>query len=140
MIRQPGREQLNRLTAKTLDQVFVMRVKEGLSCSQFEAQALTDLVKEVYFPWLAQPEAIQAGQLAMTAVSDDEPGHKPLSKCKMVPVVLTLYAGEADHAYRLTQERTQGTVALRRRQMMRMAQGRWTRRPVDGRGLCLPDL
>jgi hypothetical protein len=40
-----------------------MRVKEGMGCSQFEAQALTDLVKEVYFPWLAQPEAIQAGQL-----------------------------------------------------------------------------
>ena len=48
MIRQPEREQLNRLTAKTLDQVFIMQVKEGLSCSQFEAEALTDLVKEVY--------------------------------------------------------------------------------------------
>lgn len=99
-----------------------MRVKEGLGCSQFEAQALTELVKEVYFPWLAQPEAIQAGQLAMTAVSADEPGHKPLSSCKMVPVVLTLYAGEKDHEYRLAQEGTQGTVALRRRQMVRMAQ------------------
>ena len=94
MKRQPEREQLNRLTVKTLDQVFIMRVKEGLGCSQFEAEALTGLVKEVYFPWLSQPEAIQAGQLAMTAVSADEPGHKPLSKRKMVPVVLTLYAGE----------------------------------------------
>jgi hypothetical protein len=122
MIRQPEREQLNRLTAKTLDQVFAMRVKEGLSCSQFEAEALTDLVKEVYFPWLAQPEAIQAGQLAMTAVSADEPGHKALSQCKMVPVVLTLYAGEEDYAYRLAQEGAQGTVALRRRQIVRMAQ------------------
>lgn len=122
MIRQPEREQLNRLTAKTLDQVFAMRVKEGMGCSQFEAQALTDLVKEVYFPWLAQPEAIQAGQLAMTAVSADEPGHKPLSQCKMVPVVLTLYAGEEDHKYRLAKEGAQGTVALRRRQIVRMAQ------------------
>jgi hypothetical protein len=122
MIRQPEREQLKRLTAKTLDQVFVMRAREGLGCSQFEAQALTELVKEVYFPWLAQPEAIQAGQLAITVVSADEPGHKPLSKCKMVPVVLTLYAGEEDHEYRLAQEGTQGTVALRRRQMVRMAQ------------------
>lgn len=122
MIRQREREQLNRLSSKTLDQVFVMRVKEGLSCSQFEAEALTDLVKEVYFPWLAQPETIQAGQLAMTAVSADEPGHKPLSQCKMVPVVLTLYAGEEDYAYRLTQEGPQGTVALRRRQLVRMAQ------------------
>ena len=122
MIRQPEREQLKRLTAKTLDQVFVMRAREGLSCSRFEAEALTELVKEVYFPWLAQPQAVQAGQLAMTVVSTDEPGHKPLSKCKMVPVVLTLYAGKKDHEYRLAQEGAQGTVALRRRQIMRMAQ------------------
>jgi len=121
MIRQPEREQLNRLTVETLDQVFIMRAKEGLGCSQFEAEALTDLVKEVYFPWLSQPEAIQAGQLAMTAVSADEPGHKPLSKCKMVPVVLTLYAGEEDHRYRLSRKGPKGTVALRQRQIERMA-------------------
>jgi len=76
MIRQPGREQLNRLTVKTLDQVFIMRAKEGLGCSQFEAEALTDLVKEVYFAWLSQ---LEARQLVMTAVSADAPGHKPLT-------------------------------------------------------------
>lgn len=97
MIRQPEREQLNRLTVKTIDQVFIMRAKEGLGCSQFKAEALTELVKEVHFPRLSQPEAIQAGQLAITAVSADEPGHKPLSRCKMVPVILTLHAGGADH-------------------------------------------
>ena len=32
MIRHPGQEQLHRLTVKTLDQVFVMRVREGLGC------------------------------------------------------------------------------------------------------------
>ena len=53
MRRQPECEQLNRLTVKTPDQVFIMRVKEGLGCSQFEAEALTDLAKEVYFPWLS---------------------------------------------------------------------------------------
>ena len=121
MIRQPEREQLNRLNVKTLDQVFITRVKEGLGCSMFEAQALTELVKEVYFPWLSQPEAIQAGQLATTAVSADEPGHKPLSKCKMVSVVLTLYAGKEDHQYRLSRG-PNGTVALRQRQIERMAQ------------------
>ncbi len=55
MIRQPEIEQLHRLSVKTLDQVFITRAQEGLSCSLFEAQALTDLVREVYFPWLAQP-------------------------------------------------------------------------------------
>jgi len=120
MIRNPAHEQLHRLTVKTLDQVFTMRVKEGLGCSQFEAEALTDLVKEVYFPWLSRPEAIQAGQLVLTAVSADEPGHKPLAECKMVPVVLTLYAGQEDHQYRLSQGRN-GVAALRRRQLVRMA-------------------
>jgi hypothetical protein len=41
MIRQPEREQLNRLSVKTLDQVFIMRAKEGLGCSHFEAKAPT---------------------------------------------------------------------------------------------------
>ena len=119
MIRQPEHEQLNRLSVKTLDQVFVVRAKEGLGCSLFEAEALTELIKEVYFPWLSQPEAVQAGQLVLTVVSADEPGHRPLSKCRMVPVVLTLYAGEEDHRYRLAQKGPQGTVALRQRQIVR---------------------
>jgi hypothetical protein len=51
MKRQPEREHLNRLTVRTLDQVFIIQVKEGLGCSRLEAEALTDLVKEVYFSW-----------------------------------------------------------------------------------------
>jgi hypothetical protein len=70
-----------------------MRAEEGLGCSQFEVEALTGLIKDVYLPRLSQPEAIQAGQLAMTTVSADEPGHKPLAECKMMPVVLSLSKG-----------------------------------------------
>lgn len=120
MKRETEREQLKRLAVKTLDQIFVMRLKEGLGCSMFEAEAVTDLVREVYFPWLASPEAVQAGQLALTAVSADEPGHKPLAYCKMVPIVLTLYAGTEDHQLRLAQGR-QGVARLRQRQIYRMA-------------------
>ncbi len=121
MRRQPALEQQHRLTVKTLDQVFIAKAQEGLGCSLFEAHALTELVKEVYFPWLAQPETVHAGQLAITAVSADEPGHKPLAHCKMVSVVLTLYAGEEDFQYRLAQG-ANGAAALRRRQIARMAQ------------------
>lgn len=120
MIRQPALEQKNRLMVKTLDQVFVARAQEGLGCSLFEAKALTDLVKEVYFPWLAQPEAIQAGQLVLTVVSAEEPGHKRLKYCKMVSVVLTLYAGAEDYQYRLAHG-PNGVAALRQRQVERMA-------------------
>jgi len=69
MKRQLESEQIHRLSVKTLDQVFVTRAREGLGCSLFEAQALTELVKDVYFPWLTQPEAIQAEQI--TATSED---------------------------------------------------------------------
>lgn len=120
MIRDTEREQLNRLAVKTLDQIFIMRLKEGLGCSMFEADAITDLIKEVYFPRLAGPPTVQAGQLALTAVSADEPGHKPLAQCKMVPIVLTLYGGEEDHCLRLEHGR-QGIARLRQKQMYRMA-------------------
>src|SRR5688572_28651936 len=63
MKRQTEREQVHRLAVKTLDQVLIARACEGLGCSMFEAQALSELIKDVYFPWLTQPEAIQAGQL-----------------------------------------------------------------------------
>ncbi len=59
--------------------------------------------------------------MALTAVSADEPGHKPLAKCKMVPVVLTLYAGQEDYQYRRAHD-PNGVAALRRRQINRMAQ------------------
>jgi len=59
MKRQSELEQIHRLSVKTLDQVFVARAQEGLGCSLFEAQALTDLVRDVHFPWLTQPEMIE---------------------------------------------------------------------------------
>ena len=39
MRRQPEREQLNRLTVKALDHVFIIQTKEGLGCSRLEAEA-----------------------------------------------------------------------------------------------------
>ncbi len=74
MIRQPEREQIRRLAVKALDRVFVARARDGIGCSLFEAQALTELVKKIYFPWLSQPVAIQADQAAITMVSADELG------------------------------------------------------------------
>jgi hypothetical protein len=120
MIRQPKHEQHQRLTVKTLDQVFIARVQEGLGCALFEAQALTDLIKDVSLPWRSEAAAIHAGQLAMTAVSADEPGHKPLAHCKMVPGVLTLYASVEDFHYRQAHE-PNGVAALRQRQIVCMA-------------------
>jgi len=53
MKRQRERAQPNCLTVRTLARVFIIQAKEGLGCSQFEAEALTDLVEEVHAPWLS---------------------------------------------------------------------------------------
>ncbi|MEE9617726.1 MAG: hypothetical protein V3T90_12085 [Anaerolineae bacterium] len=45
---------------------------------------------------------MQAGQLVMTAVSAEEPGHKPLSQYKIVLMILTLCAGGRDHQCHLS--------------------------------------
>jgi len=69
MVRKTTREQLDRLTVKTLDQVFIAQAKEGLNCSLFEAQALTDLIKEVYFPWLSLSWPKSTSTLHQSAIS-----------------------------------------------------------------------
>lgn len=122
MIRQPDSERHARLSIKTLDQVFTRACPAGPLLFPLRSRGPhRPRGRDVYFPYLSQPDAVQAGQLALTAVSAEEPGHKPLAQCKMVPLVLTLYAGEDDYHYRRAQGPS-GVTALRRRQIARMAQ------------------
>jgi hypothetical protein len=44
MKRGPELEQIHRLSVKTFDRDFVACFQDGLGCSLFEAQALTELV------------------------------------------------------------------------------------------------
>ena len=52
-VRNRRREVLERLDSKTLDARFTTEIQQGLNCSPFEAEAVLDVVKEVYFPFLA---------------------------------------------------------------------------------------
>ena len=51
-VRNKKRETLRRLDSKTLDARFLNEIRNGLNCSPFEAEAVLELVKEVYFPFL----------------------------------------------------------------------------------------
>ena len=51
-IRNKKRETLRRLDSKTLDAKFLQEIQHGLNCSPFEAEAILEVVKEVYFPFL----------------------------------------------------------------------------------------
>lgn len=117
MIRCQAFEKQNRLSVKTLDQQFRKEVEEGLNCSPIESEAITNIVKEVYFPYLTGEESLRPGQLVVMAVEINEPPGKPLKDCKFKRVVLTLFDSD-DLEYR----RQHGSVALRRRQIKRMAE------------------
>ena len=96
-VRNQNREVLERLDSKTLDARFTTEIQQGLNCSPFEAEAVLDVVKEVYFPFLAA-ESPQAppGKITLIAVAADEPAGKPVALCKKQTVCLTLHRGTVD--------------------------------------------
>ena len=96
-IRHRNREVIERLDSKTLDARFTTEIQQGLNCSPFEAQAVLDVVKEVYFPFLAAQSTEPApGRMTLIAVAADEPAGKPVALCDKQAVCLTLHRGTID--------------------------------------------
>ena len=110
-IRNLKRQELLRLEAKTLEARFLTEIQAGLNCSPFEAEAVLQVVEEVYFPVLEQVESppVQPGKLSVIGVDADEASGKPIAKCAQRVVSLTLHRGAADD--KLLQE--QGPAAFR---------------------------
>lgn len=95
--RNPTKEALERLRHKTLDAKFLTEIQQGLNCSPFEAEAVLQVVKEVYFPFLDQEvSAPPPGKISLLAVSADEPAGKPIAECGKQVVCLTLHRGTED--------------------------------------------
>ena len=103
-IRNKKRETLRRLDSKTLDAKFLQEIQHGLNCSPFEAEAVLEVVKEVYFPFL-DGQSIKAppGKVTLIAVSADESAGKPVADCEKQNVCLTIHRGPEDD--RILQER-----------------------------------
>lgn len=110
-IRNRKKEVLDRLSSKTLEARFSHEIQHGLNCSPFEAQAVLDVAKEVYMPFM-DPDVVKAppGKITLVAVSADEPSGKPITECKKQTVCLTLHRGAEDD--RLLQEH--GPAGFRR--------------------------
>jgi len=95
--RNVKKEELTRLESKSLDAQFKTVVRDGLGCSPFEAEAVLDAVREVYFPFLdeASPQS-RPGTVSLVAVCADEPAGKPVAACEKRTVCLTLHRGPED--------------------------------------------
>jgi DNA-binding CsgD family transcriptional regulator len=118
-IRNKKRETLRRLDSKTLDARFLTEICNGLNCSPFEAEAVLEVVKEVYFPFLDE-QSVKAppGKVTLIAVSADEPAGKPVAECEKQAVCLTIHRGKEDD--RILQE--QGAAGFRQARILDLCQ------------------
>jgi len=107
------------LDSKTLDAKFLNEIRNGLNCSPFEAEAVLEVVKEVYFPFLDE-QSVKAppGKVTLIAVSADEPAGKPVVDCDKQSVCLTIHRGPEDD--RILQE--QGAAGFRQARIIDLCQ------------------
>jgi hypothetical protein len=96
-IRNRSKELLDRLNCKTLEDRFRRELCQGLNCSPFEAEAVLQVVEEVFFPILDQhqPE-LPPGRISLVLVAADEPAGKPVADCQKQSVCLTVHRGGQD--------------------------------------------
>ncbi|UCG58858.1 MAG: DUF1670 domain-containing protein [Phycisphaerales bacterium] len=118
-VRNQKREILKRLDSKTLDAKFLTEIKQGLNCSPFEAEAVLEVAKEVYFPFVDE-HCVKAppGKITLVAVSADEPAGKPVAECEKQTVCLTIHRGAQDD--RALQE--QGAAGFRQARIPEICQ------------------
>jgi DNA-binding CsgD family transcriptional regulator len=96
-VRQRAREVIERLDSKSLDARFTTELEQGLNCSPFEAEAVLQVVREVYSPYFACDSAHAApGMITLMAVAADEPAGKPVAQCQKQTVSLVLHRGKCD--------------------------------------------
>ena len=96
-LRNRKREVAERLGSKTLDAQFLTEVGQGLNCSPFEAEAVLDVVKEIFGPYLGEaPLKAPPGKVTLVAVDADEPAGKPVAQCEKRTVCLTVHRGAED--------------------------------------------
>lgn len=96
-VRDVKREELSRLECKSLDAQFRTTICEGLNCSPFEAEAVLQVVHEVYGAALGSSDSGSLpGQITLVAVDAEEPAGKPVAECEKRTIRLTVHRGATD--------------------------------------------
>lgn len=108
-----------RLKIKTLGQRMERVAVEGAGLSPWEAKVLVEAIDEVYF---SDPDLkeLSAGQMKYSCVSASEGAGKPLDKCSMSTVFLTMI--DPEDRRDLPSDGKQASVHRRRRKIMRLTE------------------
>ena len=108
-----------RLKIKTLGQRMKRVAVEGAGLSPWEAQVLVEAIDEVYF---SDPDLkdLSVGQMKYSCVSATEGAGKPLSKCAMSTVLLTMI--DPEDRKELPVDGKQASVHRRHRKIARLTE------------------
>lgn len=109
-------DQDRRLREKTQDRQLVNRVVEGTGASPWEAEVFVEVARNVYFS-APEDRTLCSGQQLCSCVAIGEPAGKPIDKCRMQTVVLTLHADED-----LAIQGKDGQAGLRRHLILRLTE------------------
>lgn len=103
-VRNQKKAELERLALKTLDARFLHEIQTGLNCSPFEAEAVLEVVREVYLHApVSEDLPPPPGTMSVVVVDADEPSGKSIAECAKQRVHLTIHRGANDD--RLLQEK-----------------------------------
>lgn len=118
-MRPDKKEQVfERLSVKDMDHQFCQRIEYGMGCSPFISEAITKVVKEVYFPLIHSSENILPGQISFQCISSKCGASVPIKKAALVSVILTLDAGQEDQGIR----KKLGVNGLRQHRICRLCE------------------
>lgn len=118
MIRNTALQKWHRLQQKQLNQQFLNEMGRGLECSPFEANAILNMVYQIYAPYFELSPALKPGQLFFQVISCETSPSTHLAESQQVTVMLTLDAGDEDLQIR----QHQGVVGLRQHRLQRLCQ------------------
>lgn len=111
-------ESSRRLFLRSAAHTFERVIAQGTSCSEFEAQVISQKAQEVFrLGQHNEDNTLQPGQIVWQAIVEREPAGKPLRECQFKTVRLTLHSIEEDREVLVMH----GHSAKRGQQCMRMA-------------------
>lgn len=113
-------DQQRRLNIKTIGQQMMNLAVEGTGISPWESRVLVDLIEDVYFSEINQ-NVMKPGIVKYQCISNEEGPGKPLAKCKMVTVHLTLY-DEKDNGEFSNENNKDRSIEIRRRCLVRIVE------------------
>lgn len=82
--------------AKTLDDVFLREMQMEFGFTPIVARAVLENAKLTFKSGLFDSKTVNIGQMRILAVSSKEKAGKPMAKCKLFPITLTVDNGEDD--------------------------------------------